>query len=271
MGKPPKQPEPLRAQPSRVEKSRPTQKDTRNLPSWYLRLLAFSYQGDREVHPWDFDEDLSELEEQDDGSKQEKENDCECGGHDPECGCQFLSDSDMDEDGRSERSYDGSDADYYYELKEEREDRKHELHWDKLFCTDHVDHFYADFYAIKEVRFRPPHNEDKPHLEELKLDTTPGLIYGQVYLDVNACFGFGPFHPPKRASRKPVKLKCCNGAKGEVSLKFLGNGYVKLRVPRELVFMGHRQANLPTPPPKTPEVFKFVGIWDDPRRRWNER
>lgn len=47
--------------------------------------------------------------------------DCKYGGEDSECGCQFKYNND-----KSERSYDGSDADNYYELKEEREERKQE-------------------------------------------------------------------------------------------------------------------------------------------------
>ncbi|KAK4139212.1 uncharacterized protein C8A04DRAFT_40907 [Dichotomopilus funicola] len=316
MGRTQKQPDPLRAKSSRVEKPRPAKKDTRDLPSWYFRVLAFSYKGDKDVLPRDFDEDISELEEEDDDSKQgeEKEkleNDCECGGDDPECDCQFLSDSDVDEDGESERSYNGSDADYYYELKEEREERKRELLREQkerkeqrdmekakeaevravfksvkrakkkaerplvdslagqvfwLFCADYVDHFYSDLHPTKRVEFRLPDDDDKPFPEDPELGTGSGMVIGQVYLNTYACFDFGPFCAPKRASRKAVKVKCHDGADGaaELSLKFLGNGYLKLRVPRDLVFLGHHYANPITPPPKTPDVFKFVGIWDDP-------
>ncbi|KAL1853987.1 hypothetical protein Daus18300_011576 [Diaporthe australafricana] len=56
----------------------------------------------------------------------EEEKDCECGGEDSECDCRFEDDSDPDEE--SERSYEGSDADDYYDLKKEREERK----WEKL-------------------------------------------------------------------------------------------------------------------------------------------
>lgn len=317
MGKPPKQPDPLRAKASRVEKPRHALKDTRDLPSWYFRVLAFSYKGDRDVRPWDFDEDLSELEEQDDVEQEEDrdEEECDCDGDDSECDCQCLRDSDVDEDVESERSYDGSDAHYYYELKEQREERKRELLQEKLrqqkeqkrlreletakeaevraaftslkrakkkaerplidslagqvfnlFCSDHVKHFYSDsYYPTKEVRFSLPDDYEKPYLEKRKLDTGSGMVYGQVYLNVDACFDFGPFPAPKRASRKPVKVKCCYMAH-VLSLKFLGNGYVKLRIPRELVFLDHDDANLPAPSSTAPRVFKFVGIWRNPEK-----
>jgi hypothetical protein len=99
----------------------------------------------------------------------------------------------MDEDDESETSYDGSDADYYYELKEERNEKKHEKLRERkekerqrdiektmeeevhvayrslnkaetttgslagqsfrLLCSDHVDLCYSHFYIIKRVDF----------------------------------------------------------------------------------------------------------------------
>ena len=50
--------------------------------------------------------------------------------------------------------------------------------------------------------------------------------------------------------------------KYDLSFTFIGNGYLKLRVSREMVF-----TERPSPPPPTaPEVFEFVGIW----RSWEE-
>ncbi|OBT47088.1 hypothetical protein VE00_03132 [Pseudogymnoascus sp. WSF 3629] len=69
-------------------------------------------------HPEDFDEDLSELEESDELDEKK----CECGGDASECECDLA-----DEHKESERSYNGSDADIYYELKETRKERKREL------------------------------------------------------------------------------------------------------------------------------------------------
>lgn len=74
--------------------------------------------------------ELEEDEEQEgDDVEQFKNEDyegCECGEENPECDCKFENGDDMDEEDESERSYDGSDAGYYYELKEEREERKQE-------------------------------------------------------------------------------------------------------------------------------------------------
>lgn len=67
----------------------------------------------------EFDEDLSELNEKEEEEcwcwGDSEESDRECEGSDFECCCHQSDD---------DRSYDGSDADYYYELKERREEWK---------------------------------------------------------------------------------------------------------------------------------------------------
>ncbi|KAF3062541.1 hypothetical protein CFAM422_010585 [Trichoderma lentiforme] len=86
------------------------------LPAWYYRLVALTIKEDRDVEPDDFDEDISDIDRTPDPS----EVDCDC-DPDEDCEC-----DDQSSHG-SERSYNGSDADYYYELKDEREERKQEL------------------------------------------------------------------------------------------------------------------------------------------------
>ncbi|RYP46860.1 hypothetical protein DL768_006999 [Monosporascus sp. mg162] len=142
----------------------------REPPAWYLRLMPKAAPWEEEVHPWDFDEDLSELHESEmdsddsdsesdfDGAEvktvdykeaEEKDDhleydcDCEFDGQTPDCRCQTSSDYDGGEDSKqqpeedeepesepeseSEQSYNGSDAGWYYELKEARIERKREL------------------------------------------------------------------------------------------------------------------------------------------------
>lgn len=97
-----------------------------DLPAWYFRLVALTIKKDRDVYPEDFDEDLSDIEEiqtYSGAGNTPSELDCDCDGQDSECDCQL---SNSREDG-SERSYNGSDAGYYYELKDEREERKQQL------------------------------------------------------------------------------------------------------------------------------------------------
>ncbi|GAB1311866.1 hypothetical protein MFIFM68171_02076 [Madurella fahalii] len=131
-----------------------------------------------------------------------------------------------------------------------------------LLCSDHVDHLYSDIYPTKRVDFYHLDDEDNSHLDRAKLSSETDMLYGLVYLDSDASCHFGPFRPPTHASRKAIKMKDSNGTY-ELSFKFLGNGYLKLRVPRELVFKGRYGANPPAPQPTPPEVFEFVGIWRD--------
>jgi hypothetical protein len=83
------------------------------LPAWYSRVTALRATKTPEilepadVCPDDFDEDISSIEY------------CDCDSDDCEC--------ESSRDDISIRSYDGPDADFYYELKDLREDRKEEL------------------------------------------------------------------------------------------------------------------------------------------------
>ncbi|KAJ0109339.1 hypothetical protein J7T55_000264 [Diaporthe amygdali] len=234
-----------------------------------------------------------------------------------ECDCQFEDGDDMDSyEHESERSYDGSDADYYHDLKEEREERKREKlqervekereqgfertkeeqvcaaykslrkirkehktipvgpfagHGFKLFCSDHVNHFHSDLYAIKRVDIYLVDDMydvlNDFYWDRQKPSGGTGVLYGDVYLNAEANCNLGPFRPPKRASRKSVKVKSHDG-KYELSFKLIGNGYLKLRVSREMVFMGlYGRTPSTAPPPTAPELFKFVGIWRDPEEK----
>lgn len=310
----PKQSNPLRPRASRVKKARAPRS---GLPDWYYRVWRIRW--DREpftpTNPYDFDEDLSELEEK--SAKEE----CE----DSECECQFRDVHSEDEE--SERSYDGSNAEDYYDLKREREERKREVLKERLdkvrekergfeferskeeevraaerslrkvqkegrtfhanprslageefqlFCSDHIDHFYhSGFYDVKRVNFYHP--DDKPVDDDsdgpdVKSGDDAGLMYGWLFLDLNAGCKFGPFFPPDSATFRPVKVESCDG-KYKLSLDFLGNGYLKLRVSRNMVFMGWNGKSPAEFPPDgpAPEVFEFVGIWRDPEKEKAER
>ncbi|CAG9982597.1 unnamed protein product [Clonostachys byssicola] len=79
-------------------------------------------EGHRNPKPDEFDEDISDFEGP--GKKDENENEgyCDCDSDVSECECEPSIDDHV-----SERSYTDDDADYYYELKEKREERKREL------------------------------------------------------------------------------------------------------------------------------------------------
>lgn len=327
MGKLAKQGTPLGPRASRVEKARAPRA---GLPDWYYRVLALRWDQEpfTDTNPCDFDEDLSELQEEseDGGEGESEEEDCECDGEDSECDCQFQDDGDSEDD-ESERSYDGSDADYYYELKEEREERKREMleeQLDKerdkkrrfeferskeeevraaerslrkvqkerrtfhanprsladeefhLFCSDHVNHFYdSGLYETKFVDFFHPDDmqvDDGSDDRDVKSGDDAGLLYGTLFLDLNASCKFGPFFPPSNATFRPVKVESCDG-KYKLSLDFLGNGYLKLSVSRDMVFKGWNDKSPAEFPPDAPapKVFEFVGIWRDPEKEKAEQ
>lgn len=71
------------------------------------------------------------------------------------------------------------------------------------------------------------------------------MLYRDVYLDVNTNYNFKPFHPPYRANRKVVKVRSY-ASKYKLSFMFIGNGYLKLTVSREIVFIKPYSANSPT-------------------------
>lgn len=96
-----------------------------SLPAWYHRILEYP---DHTVTPEDFDEDLSDLssefEEESEGdaeSDQGSEGDSEPADDDSK---NWLTGYPSDNEGSETQSRAGSEYDYYYELKEQREERK---------------------------------------------------------------------------------------------------------------------------------------------------
>lgn len=100
-------------------------------PDWYWRIVDLEFRTGRAYRPSDFDYDLSDLEEpmMKDGKAQRV---CHCGekamdkiaASNGGCDCGR---GDFDDGSESERSYDGSDAEEFYEMKAEREIRKREI------------------------------------------------------------------------------------------------------------------------------------------------
>ncbi|KAK2757065.1 hypothetical protein FQN54_005034 [Arachnomyces sp. PD_36] len=99
-------------------------KSKQELPAWYYRIVALTMKEDRDVDPEDFDEDLSSISSVSVDSETDDDDEDSDSGSGSDSG-----DEDEDsEDAVSNESYNGSDADYYYELKEYRKERKLELH-----------------------------------------------------------------------------------------------------------------------------------------------
>lgn len=276
------------------------------------------------MEPFDFDKDLSELE--DAGPDDCKDSNCCHCESESGCECEFRDDADME----SERSYDGKEADYYYELKEEREERKREklekrkvvdrereLQWAKedefdaayesleaaeeegktipteplrkqsfeLFCGDAVDYFFHDTAPRMKVDFfvyelgdmwsdDPDYYTAPPGPDAIREDGVPNgeadSLHGNVYLNASTDCNFGPFRAPKQASREALTLSSDNG--DDLFFEFIGNGFLRLTLSREMVFTRMRRYHSPPPPPRgAPEYFEFVGILRDFEKEAAER
>ena len=112
-----------RVQAGRIEKQRRDEARAK-LPAWYLRLSSQQFTKHRSVYPYEFDEDLSELGESDKSSEEEDE-ECECDSDASECDCGF--EDEKDDDNESEKTCEGSEAEFYYEMKDCRRERKKSL------------------------------------------------------------------------------------------------------------------------------------------------
>lgn len=141
----------------------------------------------------------------------------------------------------------------------------------KLFCSNYVEHFYhIDPSATNRLHFFRVKNVDgHPDNPLKKRGNQNAMLYGTVALEGNVYYLFGPFYPRSNASWRPMKVKS-NRGKYELSFQFLGNGYLKLRVSRDM-FTGPYATNPAAPPSTAPEVFDFVGIWRDEEKERAEQ
>ncbi|KAI2469796.1 hypothetical protein F4781DRAFT_392974 [Annulohypoxylon bovei var. microspora] len=113
-----------------MEKGNKVMKTRKDLPAWYYRVLNIPgvLRGKVDVEGYMFDKDISELDEEEERKMdEEKPFECHCeAAEDSNLECWCESDSEYEADDMSERSYNGSDADCYYEMKQQREERKKE-------------------------------------------------------------------------------------------------------------------------------------------------
>lgn len=260
-------------------------KDQREFPAWYYRVVGIAFDRGRDVYSEDFDEDLSDLEVGSTCSEEEEEEISR--GFDDE------DESEKSEDAISERSFSGSDADYYYELKEEREYRKRELRKEKTEA-------YV-FDKSKEVEVQSAHDAMKlektspvdlqlfdpnisnhfriystdwvqhcfsssvhasPYVEFYQLGENQSRpsseqgtrqIQGHIYIHGSLDCDFKPFHPPQHSSLEEIELQS-DDDKYEITVQFFSHDYLKLKVSQGFFFQD-------TPlSPKAPDFFEFVGI-----------
>ncbi|EEP78446.1 predicted protein [Uncinocarpus reesii 1704] len=273
----------------------------RRLPAWYYRLVALTIREARDVSAQDFDEDLSSLSS--------------APSHSSVSGLSRFSidsESDDEEDGEiyqddtvSSRSYNGEDADYYYELKAERKARKRELKAIREYDQQSKDSERA-FDQGKEKEVQEMY--DSLQNAEKQSKTPLGSIVGRFYLHssnhVDYCPGSDRFPSkyvefyhldkdgaPSRHGRQMEGYISINPAtdcyfgpfsppkhtgleefqltsncrKHNLVFQFLSHDYIKLKVPCEVAF---KRGETPT---DAPEVFEFAGIRHDFEKAKEER
>ncbi|CEI61931.1 hypothetical protein FVEN_g2978 [Fusarium venenatum] len=235
-----------------------------SLPAWYHRL-APHFKSGGVVLPWTFDEDIS----------------------------------DLDEDETS--NYDGPDAASFHQLKEMREQRKQELQKRKDFVQkqkdrnrqDEIDKVREVQMAYETLESSMPAEHSMPVLGPLDTtfelysidyfnhlyDPTPSgsrkkylrfqhaeeqpqgpgnnlLLEGILWLNPDAETKLAPFYPPTQSSLQHYRLDTADG-KFALILQFVDNNYLTLRVSRDLVFMNKPQEAT------GPQTFVFGGIRND--------
>ncbi|KAJ4244783.1 hypothetical protein NW762_014360 [Fusarium torreyae] len=236
------------------------------LPAWYYRVSA-AVKNRGGAILWDFDEDISDLDETSQDSKAQP--------------------------------YDGPDATYYHELRGKREERKRELHRREeylrkrreeareselekqqevqaayeafeitisdggksylgpldsqfdLYCLDYFERFYDPSphgYQRRYIKFQFP--EGQPE------EGRSGILNGRLWLNPNVDCELGPFSPPEQASLDHFKLKTIDG-RFTLVLQFIDKDHLILRVSRDLVFVKKPQDA------SGPATFIFMGVRND--------
>ncbi|KAM7211753.1 hypothetical protein V8F06_012855 [Rhypophila decipiens] len=298
--------DPLSAQgaASRVEKPARPKKEFKDLPSWYHRLRALVYHprhgwDSHDIQAEDFDEDISDFGTDDDpdwsddgcppvaNATWKEEDDLSEAPYDgPEAHLYFdLNDlrferkrdrwesrlhfrdakaRAIEEERKSEQEhldgYEGFKKEQQKELeasgnKKRKRTRLGDLGGQafRMFCTDYVDRFGPSRPIIEFFEF------DK--------DGEPGMTYGRIDMGDVGMYSVLEIPTPKYASRRAVAVKLERTA--ELFIKFLGNGYIKVKIPREYaVCVNPYAADYPRSLDKrdVQEVFKFIGAKFDLKR-----
>ncbi|VZI05510.1 unnamed protein product [Fusarium fujikuroi] len=226
------------------------------LPTWYYRVSA-AVKKRNGVILWDFDEDISDLDE-------------------------------INPDETT--TYNGPNAADYHRLREKREERKRELFQRKedargdeknkvgqvraayealeisvsrsqstqlspidsqfdLHCMDYFDCFYDPSphgYQRRYVRFEHE-NRDEAH---------SGNVTGRFWLNPKVDFELVPFKAPKCSSLEHKEIYTTDG-RFSMILQFIDKDHPILRASRDLVFWGNSQDS------PGPEMFIFMGVRND--------
>lgn len=113
---------------------------------------------------------------------------------------------------------------------------------------------YIDFYSLGTNGIERP--------EELMKNRR--LVEGQIYVDPSTLYEFGPFRAPARVRRKKYALQRERaGGEEEITVQFISDKYLILRMSRDLVIRSSNPDNPDPAPESTPDVIEFMGILRD--------
>ncbi|TDZ16669.1 hypothetical protein Cob_v010346 [Colletotrichum orbiculare MAFF 240422] len=255
------------------------------LPSWYYRVSLLCDPYDLHFCSEVFDEDISDIESVKDASTDEgvltakcdygcasKDGEHHADGEDSE----DVTDSD---DNVSERSYDGSDADEYYELKDLREDRKREL---RVIAKERQGARDYESGKVEEVRaaYKSLKKAERES-ETLSMGFLAMKIF-RLYSPDYVQHRWTRDSPPKivefislasisgeerRSTSKSDRRLVTLHDGDDFTIKFVSDDHLIIRLSRDLVFKGC-QASIPE---SAPEIFEFAGILLNRKKEREER
>jgi hypothetical protein len=116
-----------------------------------------------------------------------------------------------------------------------------------LYSTHYITHGpYKSPFPSQYIEFYYSYSIDLPGPE--------GQYGGHIYIDYGTEYAFQPFFPPKHASLDKHLLKTWDG-RHSLTIQFIGDNYLKLKLLRELV-----RVNESVSQHSMPDLFEFVGI-----------
>ncbi|KAF4908660.1 hypothetical protein CGCVW01_v012201 [Colletotrichum viniferum] len=135
----------------------------------------------------------------------------------------------------------------------------------RLYCPDHVDHFWTNLSSVKYIEFYFSISYD----DIINVKGAGGhkrYVEGHICLDAETDYHFQRIRSPSRPSRKKQVLQLTQD-EGTLVVKFVSDEHLIVRVSRDLVFKGHPRSKSEL----ALEVFEFMGILRDVEREKDEK
>jgi hypothetical protein len=129
----------------------------------------------------------------------------------------------------------------------------------ELFSSNHVRDFFGHscnnlMYMPKNISFRPPDKDETKELLRNGVKHPDRRIFAEVLLYGFDSESFGPFLLPSLTTLDTLQIRSTDD-QSVLWLQFFGQGYLKVRISRDLVYYPDIVASS-----NTPRMFPFVGI-----------